>query len=220
MICFPDFDSDDFNDFDYRTSVWGKRLNDFLFYLFPDYFKQNDSYKDSNGRGILERYMYIMGEELDNNLVPYIECQLDTMYAGTTEDKFIDHIADSFKVSRDLFKSNEQYKNLLSTIISLRAKRNTQQYIEMYFYILGYDITITKIPIDTSFYSWDSGASMDDEGNWDDYSCLPCFEYSADLTPNANHGGETIDVNEENKLKGLLESQAPINSKLNNFNIN
>ena len=36
-----------------------KNFKDYVFtHLFPIYYKENDTYKDEEGKGILERFMY------------------------------------------------------------------------------------------------------------------------------------------------------------------
>lgn len=216
MICYGDFNSDDFNDDDFRTTSWAKRINDFLFYIFPDYFKQNDSYKDNNNRGLLERFISLFGDEIDEHVVPYIECIMDSMDSSTSNPKFYPHIADSFGMDTTLFLSNDIYKNVLSTCLSFYKKKSTLEYITRYFYILGYDITITKEPISTEHFYWDLSVS-DNSGRWDELQCPICFKYSAAIYKLPSGGSITVD--EENKLKDILISQAPINSSLTNFTV-
>jgi len=43
-----------------------------LFGLLPEYFKVNDSYKDGNDEGLLERYLEIFCAEIDNEVSPYL----------------------------------------------------------------------------------------------------------------------------------------------------
>lgn len=48
-----------------------------LILLLPDYFKKNDTYKDQEGRGILERFLSICGDYFGNTISPQIDNILD-----------------------------------------------------------------------------------------------------------------------------------------------
>lgn len=50
-----------------------------LISLLPDYFKKKDTYKDKEGRGILERFLSICGDYFGNNISPQIDNILDIL---------------------------------------------------------------------------------------------------------------------------------------------
>jgi len=219
MSCLPDFNGLDFNDTDFNTSVWAKRVNDFLFYITPDYFKINDSYKDKDQRGIFERYQYVFGEEMDYNVVPYIDCLLDIANAKETNENMLNHIADSLGSPTDIFIDNDQYRTILSIMVSLYNVKGTLKYIETYFYILGFDITIIKGTIDVSSYIYDNGGIYDNNNTYDSKICPICFPYSANISTNINYTGGGVTAEDLIQLEKILVEQQPLNSNLTAFNL-
>lgn len=50
-----------------------------LINLLPSYFKKKDTYKDEQGRGILERFLSVCGDYFKNEITPEIDNILDVM---------------------------------------------------------------------------------------------------------------------------------------------
>ena len=50
----------------------------YLFDKLPGFFKREDTFKDGNDEGLLERYLKIFGEELDENVSDDIDNYLDS----------------------------------------------------------------------------------------------------------------------------------------------
>lgn len=222
MICLPDFDGDDFEDLDFSTSSWLKNINDYLFKLLPDYFKQNDSYKNNFNKGILERYMDIFGNELDAWVVPYIECVMDINNPQVAQEKFLDHISDSWGSPSDLFLSTDRYRNQLKTILSLHKSKGTLGQVTNMFYLFGYDLVIERIPTDSTYYYYDTEANYDEGGVYDTFGCLPCWRYTATIEQNSNHDASSPDATDNTifeKLKSLLTEEQPINAELVSFTL-
>jgi len=48
-------------------------IRKFMFRLLPSYFKANDTYKDADGRGLLERYLDTLGDELQEETIKKME---------------------------------------------------------------------------------------------------------------------------------------------------
>lgn len=59
-------------------------FRDYLFSLLPSYFKDNDSYVDPKGEGLLERYLRLFGDEIDEGIYPFITNFLDIIYGGAS----------------------------------------------------------------------------------------------------------------------------------------
>ena len=85
--------------------VFGKTASkpNFMFGRLPHYFKENDSYKDVNNEGLLERYLEIFCAEIDTEVSPYIDELLDITDAealsGLTRDnptELLIHISELF----------------------------------------------------------------------------------------------------------------------------
>lgn len=56
----------------FSTSEVNEHTN-FFFKHFPYYYKENDTYKDSNGKGLLERFLEIFCNEVDEEVSPYLD---------------------------------------------------------------------------------------------------------------------------------------------------
>lgn len=66
--------------------------------LLPGYFKQMDTYKDSNEKGILERFLELIGESIEDDsdrnssLLPNIDNFLNILDVDTTRSGLLDYI--------------------------------------------------------------------------------------------------------------------------------
>ena len=221
MICLPDFKGDDFKDEDFKNSSWVNNINDFLFKLLPYYFKNNDTYKDQFGRGFLEKYMDLFGDELDMNVIPYVECIMNINDPNITQEKFIDTISESLGSPQRVYLNEIKFRNLLKYIIPMYKIKGKLAYLENLFYLIGLEIVITKIPQDGTFNYYDlDNSKYDSGGRYDLLRCLPCFYYDAEINPNSN--GVLIDIGNAEvleKLRAIIEYNHPINSKLINLNV-
>lgn len=230
MPCFPDFNGDDFKGADFSTSSWTKRLNQFFFEKLPEYFKRNDSYKNRWENGILERYMATIGNELDNNVVPFIKCINEIQDPRTTMTKFFPHFTDFFSISPNLNINDAQYRNVISTIISFNKRKATRQYLKTYFRILGYDIDTYNLGKSNFDYWYDRESFKYDDhiippgssdyyySRYDSIQCPICYDMYVTISIGENHNGETVTGEVLDKLRGILEDIKPINSNIKYFN--
>ena len=95
-ICNPDFNSSDFYSGDFQTTTI-----DFVFQTFtqdrlPDYFRRNDTYKDKNGKGILERFIEVCSNYLDTDIIPDIDNFMDILDVDVTPDIFLNYFWEYF----------------------------------------------------------------------------------------------------------------------------
>ena len=115
----------------------------FLFGKLPYYFKENDSYKDGNDEGLLERYMEIFCAEIDNELSPFIDEVLDITNAealsGLTRDnptELLQHISELFGNPPDVgigetYSGDEdEYIILLRYIVHILRTKGTRKSLE------------------------------------------------------------------------------------------
>lgn len=69
-----------------------------LIYLLPSFFKEKDTYKDNEGRGILERFLEVCGDYFKNDITPDIDNILDIIslekkeHLTSRDYVFINHI--------------------------------------------------------------------------------------------------------------------------------
>ena len=116
-------------------------FKNFLFKRLPTYFKRFDSNKDLQGRGTLERYMGILGEELDEEIVPLIENYLDVVDAQVSPERFLIHLSDTLGNPPDISQNLAEYRNILSFIVSYYKIKGTEAAYQLFFSLLGFNIT-------------------------------------------------------------------------------
>lgn len=74
-----------------------KNFKDYVFSnLFPSYYKDNDTYKDDNGEGILERFISICSEYFDTDIIPDIDNYLDIIDVDKTSDIYLNYLWEYF----------------------------------------------------------------------------------------------------------------------------
>lgn len=125
----------------------------FLFGKLPRYFKENDSQKDLNGEGLLERYLAIFCLEIDEEISPFLDEVLDITNAkalsGLTRDnptELLNHIAEIFGNPPDIgigtaYSGGElEYINLISHISHILKTKGTVKSLEYFLAIYGYAI--------------------------------------------------------------------------------
>jgi len=138
-----------------------------LFGKLPPYYKENDSYKDINGEGLLERYLQIFCAELDDNLTPYVDdlsniINTDNISSITRENplELLQYISEFWGNPPDIgtgetYSGNEDnYIELLKNMPHLNSYKGTTQGIEYYLNLYSYTIdTITETSV--SFVRYD-----------------------------------------------------------------
>jgi hypothetical protein len=153
-----------------------------LFSKLPQYFKSNDSYKDVNDEGLLERYLQIFCEEVDENISPYIDDLLSITDAsalnGITRDnptELLTHISWLFGNPPDIGTGEsysgdeEEYIILIRYIRQILQTKGTTQCLIYFLAIYGYEIdTLTESAANATIYDKTPTAdSYDDSGVYD-----------------------------------------------------
>lgn len=64
--------------------------------LFPAYYKDYDTYKDKNGKGILERFIEVCLNYLDTDIIPDIDNFMDILDVDVTPDIFLNYFWEYF----------------------------------------------------------------------------------------------------------------------------
>jgi hypothetical protein len=202
------------------------KLVNWFFERLPHYFKKNDSLKDSNGKGTLERYLSLFGAELDDEVINYA----DGYIAGTALDaniksiidasecdpKYLYNIAYALGNPPDLFKDPVKYRNILIHILSYYKIKGTKKGYQVFFALLGYNATIIEYPPVSIRY--DSGYKYDD-GKIYDRGCAYCSDYEIVLSPlQANCEDPStqslLDPSIFPLLEQVVEFNEPINANL------
>lgn len=149
----------------------------FFFSLFPNFHKENDTNKDINDRGLLERYLDVPSEELEDNFKPMAENYLEIVDMQACDPKFLNHIAYALGNPPDVVNNETLYRRLLQEIVTVFKIKGTIPSYQILFNLLGYSITITEYPCDKVLY--DDGVHTYDDGvSFYDKYCCTCSEYS------------------------------------------
>ena len=81
-------------------------------HLFPAYYRENDTYKDGDGKGILERFIEVCSEYLDTQIMPDIDNFMDILDVDKTPDiflklkgiEYLNFMGDIYEVPKELRK--------------------------------------------------------------------------------------------------------------------
>jgi len=152
--------------------TFGKTVTkpNFLFGKLPLYFKENDTYKDGNDEGLLERYLEIFCTEIDNEVSPFIDELLDITDAealsGLTRDnpmEFLNVLSDVFTNPPDI-GTEVQYVKLIRHIIWILKTRGTRRSLELFLALFGYAIdTLTEAAASPNIYDLTPTALLYDD---------------------------------------------------------
>jgi len=220
--CNADFDARDFDSQDFETTYGGYDFGfrTYLFSLLPVFFKKEDSYKDQNDKGLLERYLSVLGTELDAEVVPAIHCYLNAIDAQLCKEKFLNHISDSVGNPPDIFQDDAIYRNLLSYIVTFYKIKGTIKSYKLFFAILGFDVEIEELPHqdDDSYYDSEAGYDTGEErSRYDMNACLICYYYNIKIKPLDPAQPLVISTSTLNKLREVIYFNEPINCVLGTF---
>lgn len=74
-----------------------KNFQQYVFtHLFPYYYKVNDTYKDKDGKGILERFIDVCSDYIDTDIIPNIDNFMDILDVDKTPDIFLNYLWEYF----------------------------------------------------------------------------------------------------------------------------
>jgi hypothetical protein len=156
-------------------------FSNWLFNQLPPTFKEEDTYPDINGEGLLERFLRIFGDELDTEVIPQIEDYLDIRVPGDSPSNgLVLHLAYSLGNPPNLFGSNLQYRRLLGVIIAIYKIKGTLKGLQILGNLFG--ITLSIQPLGTSCPKYDMNVLYDDGALYDN-CCRPCHYYNLLWSP-------------------------------------
>lgn len=144
-------------------------FKDYIFYnLFPYYYRENDTYKDSRGKGILERFIEVCAEYFDNEIMPDIDNMMDIIDIDKTSPEFLNYIWQYFDyipyaygavignnyTSTSILNDINQFpkadtRKILKYAISLFKIRGTRDFYRILGRFYGVSIDIEEVPVST-----------------------------------------------------------------------
>lgn len=145
-------------------------IENVIWSLFSDYIKENDVNQDldpaNGGRGFLQRYNEMQGQELDENLLP----KIDNLTAYTHDpsaivDTLVPIREQSLGLRDTLYDDIVLRKKLLQYLKKCSRNKGTLQNYIFLLGQLGFDVFITE---NYANGRWDDGYW--DTGKWDSYA--------------------------------------------------
>jgi hypothetical protein len=186
-------------------------FKNFLFNQFSDYFHREDTYKNSEGEGLLQRYTQIFGDELDEQIIPSIEDFYKNLDVLNCDEQTLKYLSDFLGTPPDLFLNTDIYRKILSNIISIYKIKGTVQSYEIFFKLMGFNIIIEDEEF-RSFNRYDTNLRYD-SGLVYDAGCKKCYQYSITFS-SIDNPLEPINQATLQKLSNVVKFVEPINAKL------
>lgn len=193
-------------------------IGTYLKKLIPDYVYENDSYKDQNNKGFIERYLEIFGVELDDELLSFIDdFEAQIINVETVDPKFLIYFEDLQGDIKNFGKTTEIRRNIIKYLTSIYRIKGTLGSIEAILATRGYKVnSITEEPIVEYFYDV-GGVNYDDpDVKYDEY-CPSCSNISIDM--DKNYGGG-VTTEELAIIDQLLNLVLPLDTHLDGLIIN
>jgi hypothetical protein len=156
-------------------------FQNFFFGQLPLYYKVNDTYRDINDRGLLERFLEIFGMEINEEVTPLVENYLKIINPFETDPKYLTTLGYTMGSPPDLLGDPDAYAKILAYIIQVYKIKGTAKAYELLFSLIGFNITISELPPD-EWYTLDDGTTLDMGARLDN-GCPPCSEYEVVINP-------------------------------------
>ena len=211
-------------------------IKDSIFSTLPYYFRKNDSYKNQNGEGLLQRFLGVIGEYFDY----LFSLAQSVMGAGsdtglinpvTTEEQYLEYIAEYVGNPPILYKDEEgmlMYRHMLKYIVTLYHWKGTEKFYKALFGFYGLGVEIEEeIPdhnTSVNRYDYGEGGSVlnydYEDLRYDEYEpCLPCSVanvYIIGLDIRGDLDNEELIM----RIVKILDLYRPINTIFNVFIVN
>lgn len=169
-------------------------LSKFFFESLPGYFSFNDTYKDGEEKGLLERYLSAFEDE---TLVykSDVESMVDLVDPAVTSDSYLTYLASFWGNPFKLTQEGDYFRALIKDINQIHKHKGTLEGFAMAFSLLGVSLVLLEQEADPTRY--DDSFNYDDENNFDT-ECVYCAKLD-------------VQVNDPNGvLESLRESGSPI----------
>lgn len=191
-------------------------FKDWLFNKFPHRYKKEDSYKDVDGKGLFERFLNALGEELDEEVIPYLESHLDILDSMSVSDALLPHLADTLGNPPDTLRDADKYRLFLKYIVPINRLKGTVGSYDLLFSIFGVTVEIEVDELVRHLYDNDLEYDEKDGDLLYDSDCPECICYSLNIIDGDGNFplfGEMNEAELENLLK-LIGYIEPIDTLL------
>jgi phage tail-like protein len=119
-------------------------LKTFLWEQFPEKYAEDDSYKDGNGQGLLERFMIVLGEELQTEVMIPLDNRINELNPDTAADKYLSELAYSLGRPIDVLGNVDFYREILTNILKVYRLKGTMPGYKLLFELFGLSVTIIE----------------------------------------------------------------------------
>ena len=195
------------------------RLDKYFFKSLPDYFSLNDSYKDVNNRGLLERYLDSF-QAVSEQYITDVDNLPDHVFPATADLRFLDYISNYYGNPPDALGQPTLFADILSNITIINQLKGTFRAVQKFFSVLS--IQVSMIHTQNSEFRYDSGVQHDDVV-MHDTRCLLCSRYVMNITlPSSGFWDPyfaTLDDNKKRAIQSILLYLLPLNMVLTDFQI-
>ena len=208
--------------------------------LFPAYYKDYDTYKDKDGKGILERFIEVCSNYLDTDITPDIDNFMDILDVDVTPDIFLNYFWEYFDYIPYAYgvlvkgvpftKENvaswlntpqgfpkADTRSILKYAISLYKIRCTQDFYTVLGRFYGVRFELEEILFEdvVSTYSGDNRYYGDWKGLYPYGDCTSCTTIKAHIyVPKGMYDAIQDNIDSvKNAFVNLLNKYIPINVK-------
>lgn len=190
-------------------------LKGIIFKLFGSNEKLNDTYKDINGKGILERYNESLAEDFDENALVLIDNLVsNTKDPFTAQSKFLSYLENDNGLVNDFLTTEQQRRQILSISNRLFDIRGT---------IFSYKLMLKWLGVDEVYiieheddFSFDSIVTFDSPiRTFDNTNYCGCREYSIQL-----YGSNELTPEFVNRVFNIVKFNEPIDADLREITYN
>jgi phage tail-like protein len=207
-----------------------------IFEQFPRYFKEQDTYKDGDDKGLLERFLGVLGDELDEEMIPSITNFTEIFNVETTPDQYFRYLAEMMGNPPDLFYNDARYRRFIKYLTDINKHKGTAESYDMLFRLFNCTVVIEEIPLVRLIYdlvdSWgeeaphalllhDSQHPVTAEKWRYDEGCPTCSRYNLHITDPERNLPLFEKTTSPNYilLKKIIQYVEPINMILNRIYI-
>lgn len=153
------------------------RLSPYFFNHLPGFFKLQDSYKDAQDRGFLERFLEVFQEETESYIVTS-ESLANVIFPDHTPETHLSLLAGLYGNPPDSFQDLSYYRKILKLIPFINRHKGTILGVQRFFRVMDMLIDFIEHPKPTHYYDhitfYDIGANYDSDQN-------VCVEYSIEI---------------------------------------
>lgn len=149
--------------------------------LYDEYEQLNDTLKDKDGKGLLQRFNEAVVEEYDTNVDPLVTNFVDNILnVDTIYDKFIPLLESVLGEFPTMASSFAGRRKLMKFALKLYTIKGSVRAYEVMFRLIGMDTFLLEEFPDS--FGLDSTVTLDDEVRVFDNFCTPCVQYDITLT--------------------------------------